>query len=147
MKLILTETIDRLGEAGELVNVADGYGRNYLLPQRKAVMASQGNMKMLEGRLKSLETADAKAQEEAAARAKEIEAESCTAVVQVGEEDRMFGSVTALNISDLLKKKGIDVDRRLIELNEPIKALGIYTVPVRLHPKVIAELKVWVVKE
>ena len=147
MKLILTETINRLGEAGELVNVADGYGRNYLLPQRKAVMATEGNLKMLQGRLKRMEAQDVKAQEDAAKVAKELEAISCTAVVQVGEEDRMFGSVTALNISELLKEKGYEVDRRIINLDEPIKALGIYTVPVQLHPKVEANVKVWVVKE
>ena len=147
MKIILTETINRLGEAGEQVNVADGYGRNYLLPQQKAVMATEGNLKMLQGRLNKMEAQDAKAQEVAAKIAKELEDISCTAVVQVGEEDRMFGSVTAQNISELLKEKGFEVDRRVINLNEPIKTLGIFTVPVQLHPKVEANVKVWVVKE
>lgn len=147
MKLILTESIIRVGDAGELVTVADGYGRNYLLPQRKAIMATPGNLKMLQGRLKRMEGHDLKLQEQASVLAKEMEAISCTAVVQVGDEDKMFGSVTAQNISDLLKEKGFDIDRRIIELDEPIKALGIYTVPVRLHANVAAEVKVWVVKE
>ncbi|SVB72428.1 uncharacterized protein METZ01_LOCUS225282, partial [marine metagenome] len=129
------------------VNVADGYGRNYLLPQQKAVMATEGNLKMLQGRLNSVEAQDTKAQEDAAKIAKELENISCTAVVQVGEEDRMFGSVTAQNISELLKEKGFEVDRRIINLDEPIKELGIYPVPVQLHPKVEAKVKVWVVKE
>ncbi len=147
MKIILTETINRLGEAGEMVNVADGYGRNYLLPQQKAIMATEGNLKMLQGRLNRMEAQDAKIQEDAAKVAKEMTDISCTAVVQVGEEDQMFGSVTAQNISELLKEKGFEVDRRIIILDEPIKALGIYTVPVQLHPKVEANVKVWVVKE
>ena len=147
MKIILTETINRLGEAGEQVNVADGYGRNYLLPQQKAVMATEGNLKILQGRLNRMEAQDTKAQEDAAKIAKELENISCTAVVQVGEEDRMFGSVTAQNISELLKEKGFEVDRRIINLDEPIKELGIYPVPVQLHPKVEAKVKVWVVKE
>ena len=147
MKIILTETINRLGEAGEMVNVADGYGRNYLLPQQKAIMATEGNLKMLQGRLNRMEAQDAKIQEDAAKVAKEMTDISCTAVVQVGEEDQMFGSVTAQNISELLKEKGFEVDRRIIKLDEPIKALGIYTVPVQLHPKVEANVKVWVVKE
>ncbi len=147
MKIILTETINRLGEAGEQVNVADGYGRNYLLPQQKAVMATEGNLKILQGRLNRMEAQDTKAQEDAAKVAKELENISCTAVVQVGEEDQMFGSVTAQNISELLKEKGFEVDRRIINLDEPIKELGIYPVPVQLHPKVEAKVKVWVVKE
>jgi len=147
VKIILTETINRLGEAGEMVNVADGYGRNYLLPQQKAIMATEGNLKMLQGRLNRMEAQDAKIQEDAAKVAKEMTDISCTAVVQVGEEDQMFGSVTAQNISELLKEKGFEVDRRIIILDEPIKALGIYTVPVQLHPKVEANVKVWVVKE
>lgn len=147
MKIILTETINRLGEAGDMVNVADGYGRNYLLPQQKAIMATEGNLKMLQGRLNRMEAQDAKIQEDAAKVAKEMTDISCTAVVQVGEEDQMFGSVTAQNISELLKEKGFEVDRRIINLDEPIKALGIYTVPVQLHPKVEANVKVWVVKE
>ena len=147
MKIILTETINRLGEAGEMVNVADGYGRNYLLPQQKAIMATEGNLKVLQGRLNRMEAQDAKIQEDAAKVAKEMADISCTAVVQVGEEDQMFGSVTAQNISELLKEKGFEIDRRIIKLDEPIKALGIYTVPVQLHPKVEANVKVWVVKE
>ncbi|MBM3265052.1 MAG: 50S ribosomal protein L9 [candidate division Zixibacteria bacterium] len=147
MKLILTESIDRLGEAGEVVNVADGYGRNYLLPLRKAIPATGGNLRMLERRLSHREARDARTQHQAENFARKLEEISCTAVVQVGEEDRMFGSVTAQNISEMLKEKGYEIDRRKILLDEPIKALGIYTVPVQVHPKVRAGVKVWVVKE
>lgn len=147
MKLILTESIDRLGQAGQVVNVADGYGRNYLLPLRKAVPASEGNVKMLERRLTHQQAKDSRTQNQAENLARVLEEISCTAVVQVGEDDRMFGSVTAQNISDMLKEKGHDIDRRKIVLDEPIKALGIYSVPVQLHTKVRANVKVWVIKE
>lgn len=147
MKLILTETVDNLGEAGEVVKVTDGYGRNYLLPQRKAILATSGHLKMLQGRLKQQVAKDSKTQQDAVAFAGQLESVSFTAVVQVGEEDRMFGSVTAQAIGDLLQEKGFDVDRRKILLEEPIKALGIYTVPIQIHPKVTANVKVWVVKE
>ncbi|MBI4551874.1 MAG: 50S ribosomal protein L9 [Candidatus Latescibacteria bacterium] len=147
MKVILTETIDRLGAAGEMVTVSDGYGRNFLLPNRKAVLATPGNLKVLQGRLKQQEAKDVKEQHRAEALAKQLETISCTAVVQVGEEDRMFGSVTAQTVVDLLKEQGFEVDRRKVLLDEPIKALGIYTIPIRLHPQVDAQIKLWVVKE
>jgi large subunit ribosomal protein L9 len=147
VKLILTESIDRLGEAGEVVNVSDGYGRNFLLPARKAIPATGGNLKMLRQRLEQKQTKDTRVEQQAAELAKQLEEVSCTAVVQVGEDDRMFGSVTTQNIADLLKEKGFDLDRRRIILEEPIKALGIYTVPVQLHPRVRANVKLWVVKE
>lgn len=147
MKLILTESIFRLGDLGEIVNVSDGYGRNYLLPQRKAVPATEGNLKMLQGRMKQQQAQDVKDQERAQEMAKVLEEVSLTAVVQVGEEDRMFGSVTPQTIGELLKEKGHDIDRRKIILDDPIKALGIYTVPIQLHSKVQANVKLWVVKE
>ena len=147
MKLILTETIDRLGETGEVVAVADGYGRNYLLPQRKAILATSGNLKMLKGRLKQQQAKDVRTQHDATGQAKQLESISCTAVVQVGEEDRMFGSVTAQMIGELLQEKGFDIDRRKIMLDEPIKALGIYTIPIQLHSEVEAQVKLWVIKE
>lgn len=147
MKLILTESINRLGDTGEVVNVSDGYGRNYLLPTRKAVLATQSNLKMLQGQLKQQQTQDVKDQEHAQQQAKILEEVSLTSVVKVGEDDRMFGSVTQQNIGELLKEKGHDIDRRKIILDEPIKALGIYTVPIQLHGKVQANVKLWVVKE
>lgn len=147
MKVILTEKIDRLGDVGGVVTVADGYGRNFLLPNNKAVLATPGNLKILQGRMKQEQSKDAKEQQKAETFAKRLGAVSCTAVVQVGEEDRMFGSVTAQTIVDLLKEQGFEVDRRKVLLDEPIKALGIYTVPIRLHSQVEANIKLWVVKE
>jgi large subunit ribosomal protein L9 len=147
VKLILTESIHHLGDVGEVVNVSNGFGRNYLLPTRKAVLATQGNLKNLQGRLKQQQTQDVKDQERAQQQVNVLEEVSLTAVVQVGEDNRMFGSVTSQAIGELLKEKGHDIDRRKIILDEPIKALGIYTVPIQLHAKVHANVKLWVVKE
>ncbi len=147
MKLILTESVQNLGNIGEIVDVSNGYGRNYLMLTKKAVPATPANLKMLQGKLKQQLALEAKTMEQASELAKLLEEVSLTAVVQVGEEDRMFGSVTQQHIADLLKEKGYDIDRRKIHLDEPIKALGIYTVPIALHARVEAAVKLWVVKE
>lgn len=147
MKLILTESVQNVGNIGEIVDVSDGYGRNYLMLGKKAVPATPGNLKMLQGKLKRQMALEARTMEQASELAKLLEEVSLTAVVQVGEEDRMFGSVTQQHIADLLKEKGYDIDRRKIQLDEPIKALGIYTVPIALHARVEAAVKLWVVKE
>lgn len=147
MKLILTESVQNVGNIGEVVDVSNGYGRNYLMLTKKAVPATPGNLKMLQGKLKRQLAQEAKTMEQASELAKLLEEVSLTAVVQVGEEDRMFGSVTQQHIADLLKEKGYDIDRRKIHLDEPIKALGIYTVPIALHARVEAAVKLWVVKE
>jgi large subunit ribosomal protein L9 len=147
VKLILTESVRNLGNIGEIVEVSNGYGRNFLMLSKKAVPATPGNMKMLQGKMKRQLAQEAKTQEQASELAGIMEEVSLTAVVQVGEEDRMFGSVTQQNIADLLKEKGYEIDRRKIILNEPIKALGIYTIPIALHAHVEANVKLWVVKE
>ncbi len=147
MKLILTESVRNLGNIGEIVEVSNGYGRNFLMLSKKAVPATPGNMKMLQGKMKRQLAQEAKTKEQASELAGIMEEVSLTAVVQVGEEDRMFGSVTQQNIADLLKEKGYEIDRRKIILNEPIKALGIYTIPIALHAHVEANVKLWVVKE
>ena len=147
MKLILTESVQNLGNIGEIVDVSNGYGRNYLMLTKKAVPETPANLKMLQGKLKQQLALEAKTMEQASELAKLLEEVSLTAVVQVGEEDRMFGSVTQQHIADLLKEKGYDIDRRKIHLDEPIKALGIYTVPIALHARVEAAVKLWVVKE
>ncbi len=147
MKLILTESVQNLGNIGEIVEVSNGYGRNYLMLSKKAVPATPGNLKMLQGKMKRQLAQEAKTQEQASELAAIMEEVSLTAVVQVGEEDRMFGSVTQQNIADLLKEKGYYIDRRKINMDEPIKALGIYTIPIALHAQVEANVKLWVVKE
>ena len=147
MKLILTESVRDLGNIGEIVDVSNGYGRNYLMLTKKAIPATPGNLKMLQGKLKRQLALEARTVEQASELAGTLEEVSLTAVVQVGEEDRMFGSVTQQYIADLLKEKGYDIDRRKIRIDEPIKALGIYTIPIALHARVEANVKLWVVKE
>ena len=147
MKIILTETLDNLGDAGFVVEVKDGYARNYLIPRSLALVASKGNMKVYEELKRQKEARDNRARREAVALSKKLEKASCTIPVAVGKEDRIFGSVTAQHVSEHLVEQGFEIDRRLIELEEPIRALGVYDVSIRLHADVTATVKVWVVKE
>ena len=147
MKVILRQNTEGLGQIGEVVDVKDGFARNFLIPRKLAYVALAGNIKALEEEKKTL--SKKREQELAAAEtlAAELEKVSVTIPVQVGEEDRIFGSVTTQMISDALKEKGNEIDKRKIEIDEPIKALGIYSVSIKLHPSVSAKIKVWVVRE
>ena len=147
MKVILLKDIESLGSAGEVVEVKNGYGRNFLIPRNEALIASTANMAQFESRRRQQETLAARDRRAAGALAKKLEAESITAQVKVGEEDRLFGSVTAQHIAELLEEKGYEVDRRAIHLEDPIRELGVYNVEVRLHPEVATAVKLWVVKE
>ncbi len=147
MKVILLKDIESLGSAGEVVEVKNGYGRNFLIPRNEALVASAANMAQFESRRKQQESLAERDRRAAAALAKKLEAESLTVQVKVGEEDRLFGSVTAQHIAELLDKKGYEVDRRAIHLEDPIRELGVYNIEVRLHPEVATAIKLWVVKE
>ena len=147
MKVILLKDIETLGSAGEVVEVKNGYGRNFLIPRNEALVASAANMAQFESRRKQQETLAERDRRTAEALAKKLEAESITAQVKVGEEDRLFGSVTAQNIAELLDEKGYEIDRRTIHLEDPIRELGVYNIEVRLHSEVTAAVKLWVVKE
>ena len=147
MKVILLKDIETLGSAGEVVEVKNGYGRNFLIPRNEALVATAANMAQFESRRKQQETLSERDRRAAEALAKKLEAESITAQVKVGEEDRLFGSVTAQNIAELLDEKGYEIDRRAIQLEDPIRELGVYSVEVRLHPEVATAVKLWVVKE
>ena len=147
MKVILLKDIETLGSAGEVVEVKNGYGRNFLIPRNEALVASAANMAQFESRRKQQETLAERDRRAAEALAKKLEAESITAQVKVGEEDRLFGSVTAQNVAELLDERGYEVDRRAIHLEDPIRELGVYNIEVRLHPEVTAAVKLWVVKE
>ena len=147
MKVILLKDIETLGSAGEVVEVKNGYGRNFLIPRNEALVATAANMAQFESRRKQQETLSERDRRAAEALAKKLEAESITAQVKVGEEDRLFGSVTAQNIAELLDEKGYEIDRRAIQLEDPIRELGVYNVEVRLHPEVVTAVKLWVVKE
>lgn len=147
MKIILTEALDNLGQAGSVVDVRDGYARNYLIPRKLALVASKGNMKVYEELKRQKEARDNRAEREAVALSKKLEKASCTIAVAVGKEDQIFGSVTAQHVSEHLAEQGFEIDRRWVELEEPIRALGVYDVSIRLHAEVSTTVKVWVVKE
>ena len=147
MKVILLKDIETLGSAGEVVEVKNGYGRNFLIPRNEALVATAANMAQFESLRKQQETLAERDRRAAEGLAKKLEAESITAQVKVGEEDRLFGSVTAQNVAELLDEKGYEVDRRAIHLEDPIRELGVYNIEVRLHSEVTAAVKLWVVKE
>jgi large subunit ribosomal protein L9 len=147
MKLILRQDIDKLGKRGEVVKVAPGYGRNFLVPKGFAYHYTPGNTKKVEVERKILSLHQAREKAEAEDLAAKISQISTTIVRKVGEGETLYGSVNNADIADALEKEGFSLDKRKILLEEPIKTLGIYTVPVKLHPEVTAELKVWVVKE
>ncbi len=147
MEIILRQDYEQLGKTGEIVTVKDGFARNYLIPKGIAYVATKNNKKRLENELKMQNWRKEKEKRAAEEMAKKLETVSCTIPVQVGEEDKLFGSVTSQNIADALAALGYEVDKRKILLEEPIKSLGIYSVPIKLHPDVTATVKVWVVKE
>jgi large subunit ribosomal protein L9 len=145
MQIILTQDVPNLGKAGELVTVRPGYGRNYLLPRGFAVSASATNKQQLEHDRAQIEKRVAKERATAGALAERLNGMTLQFERLVGEDEKLFGSVTNRDIGDQLKKAGLDVDHRWIELDQPVKALGKYEVNVRLQAGVIAVLKFWVV--
>jgi large subunit ribosomal protein L9 len=147
MKVILRRDHENLGKMGDQVNVKNGYARNYLFPRNIAIEASPKALNILEEEKKLLKKREAKTKREAEAAAKQMENVSITATVTVGEEDKVFGSVTSQQISDLLKEKGFDIDKKKVVLDDPIKALGVYDIAVKLHAEVETKIRLWVVKE
>jgi large subunit ribosomal protein L9 len=147
MKLLLRQDYEPLGVAGDVVNVKPGFARNFLIPKGFAMLATDKNVKRYENDQKQLHWLQEKEKRQSEELAKTLENVSCTITVQVGEEDKMFGSVTSQNITEALEAQGYTVDKRKIILEEPIKSLGIYSVPIKLHTDVEAKVKVWVVKE
>jgi large subunit ribosomal protein L9 len=145
MQVILSEEIPSLGRTGEVVTVKNGYGRNYLIPRGMAVLATPRNVKRLDHEKRVIEKRDEKRQLDAQATKSKLEAVSLTIAKHTGEEDKLFGSVTTRDIADALKEEGFEIDKRVIQLEQPIKALGVYTVPLRLGHEITAALKLWVV--
>ncbi|RPH97635.1 MAG: 50S ribosomal protein L9 [Calditrichaeota bacterium] len=147
MKVILKKDVEKLGKAGEIVQTKRGFARNYLIPQGFAVEASTSNMKVYDNEKAVLQRRQEKEISAAQLLAEQLNKLSITAAVQVGEEDRVFGAVTNQNIAELLAEKGFEIDRKKIILDEPIKALGVFDIPVKLHSEVEAKVKLWVVRE
>ena len=144
MKVILLEQVEKLGGPGDQVEVADGYARNFLIPKRKAVAATPAHVKSLDHLLRQNKGQEDRLRHAAGAMAARIAEASCVIKRQAGEHEKLFGSVTNQDIAAALGARGVDVDRRKILLQEPIKVLGSYTIPIRLHPEVVAELRLTV---
>ena len=147
MKLILREDVSNLGKSGELVTVKEGYGRNFLLPRKLAVLASSNNVRQLEHEQAAIAARQAKLKASATELSKKLEAVTVTLKRKVGEQDKLFGSVTTLDIAEGLAAAGVPVDRRILKLAEPIKTLGKYEVDAALHRDVVAKVKVEVLAE
>lgn len=147
MEVILQEDVHSLGKSGEIVKVSAGYARNYLIPRGLAMLATTRNVKVLEHQRRMVTQKIQKQEKKAQATKGSLEALSLTIRKKAGEQDKLFGAVTAMDIEEAIAKEGYAVDRRRIDLKEPIKSLGVYVVPVKLHPEVIAQVKVWVVNE
>ena len=144
MKVILLEQVEKLGSPGDQVEVADGYARNFLIPKRKAVAATPAHVKSLDHLLRQNKGRKDRFRQAAESMAARIAEASCVIKRQAGEHEKLFGSVTNQDIAAALGARGLDVDRRKILLQEPIKVLGSYTIPIRLHPEVVAELRLTV---
>jgi large subunit ribosomal protein L9 len=149
VKVILREDVPKLGDAGEIVSVKAGYARNFLLPQDLAYEATEASVRRLEQERERAEQRARRDYLEARRQASRLEDLALTFHARAGEESKLFGSITTADIADRLKEQGLDfeVDRRQIDLDEPLKSLGVFNVPIRLHPEVRPEIKVWVIKE
>jgi len=147
MEVILRQAVEKLGHTGDVVNVSNGYARNYLLPRGVAYVATEGNKRRIEQERQRLEAAEESRRAGARDLADKLEQVSLTFSARVGEEGKLFGSVTSADIAAQLAAQGLAVEKRQIDLHEPIKALGVYRVPVRLHADVHPEIKVWVIKQ
>ena len=147
MKIVLREDVEKLGERGQVVNVSAGYARNFLFPKSLAFEATAGNMRQIELRKKVWVVREAKEAEDATKLAARIAEIKVVIAKKVGENDALYGSVTSQEIADLLKAKGVEVDRRKIQLHEPIRTLGTFGVPIKIHRQVVAQVSVEVVRE
>jgi large subunit ribosomal protein L9 len=145
-EVILRESVANLGHPGDIVDVSAGYARNYLVPRGVAYLATTGNKKRIAQEKARLEAADAARVAAAQGIAATLEAVSLTFSARVGEEGKLFGSVTSADIVEQLKAQGLDIEKRMIDLQEPIRTLGVYKVGIRLHADVRPEIKVWVIK-
>jgi large subunit ribosomal protein L9 len=147
VEVILRQAVEKLGNPGDIVSVSNGYARNFLLPRGVAFEATEGNKKRIAQEKARLEAAESERRESAQDFAKVLEEVSITFAARVGEEGKLFGSVTAADIAQQLEAQGHHVEKRQIDLHEPIKALGVYRVPIKLHADVKPEIKVWVIKQ
>ncbi len=147
MKIILLDKVDKLGNKGDIVEVADGYARNYLIPKKLAVAATPSNLKAWEAEQRLLKSKEEKAKAKAEKIARRINKTTVTIKVKVGEEGKLFGAVSSIDILNALRGKGIEVEKGMIRLEEALRQTGTFKVPIKLHPEVEASLKVVVAPE
>ena len=145
MQIILREHVDNLGRRGEIIEVANGYARNYLIPQKLALLVTDNSRRQIEREREAAEIRDAEERQVAEALAQQILLVDCVVSRKVGEQDVLYGSVTTADVAECLKE--FNIDKRKIQLSEPIKKLGEFTVPVKIHRDVTAEVKLKVVKD
>ena len=146
MEDILRQAVESLGKPGDVVKVSNGYARNYLLPHGVAFEATPGNLKRIQQERERLEAAENERREAAQAQATKLEQVQLTFSARVGDEGKLFGSVTSADVAQQLEAQGFHIEKRQIDLHEPIKALGVYRIPIRLHADVKPEIRVWVIK-
>lgn len=147
MKVILLKDVEKLGNLGDEIVVKDGFAANFLIPQQFAVEATKGNLQIIGQKKKEKARREKQIKDDAQVLAKKIASLACTISVEVGEGDKMFGAVTSEMIAESLKAEGIEVEKRKIELEEPIRALGTHNVEIKIHPEIKAQAKIRVVKK
>jgi large subunit ribosomal protein L9 len=147
MKVILRKDVDKLGVIGDVVDVADGFARNFLVPKGMAYQATKGGLRQVEEEKKLLAKQAVKTEEMAQEKAQNLSEISLTFMVKATEDDQLYGSVTESDIADKLVEKGFEIDKKMIIIEEPIKSLGVFTIDVKLHPEVVGQVKVWIVRE
>ena len=147
MEVILKKSVEGLGVPGDVLKVADGYARNYLLPMQLAVHATERNRRYLEHQKRVINQQESKDKEQAREIASQITGVTCTLKRRAGENDRLFGSVTSMDVAEALRAEGFELERRFLDLAEPIRELGVFMVPVKLHTDVVVELRVVVERE
>jgi len=147
MKVILLQDIEKLGKEGEIVKIKDGYGRNYLIPRKLAISSSAQALKIVELKKKRRILEEEKSKSATKSISEKISSLSCTISVESGLEDKIFGTVTPEMIRNALMQEGLNIDKKHILIEEQIKKLGVYQVKIKLHPEVIASLRIWVVKK
>jgi large subunit ribosomal protein L9 len=147
MQLILKKNVEKLGKAGDVITVKRGFARNFLFPKNLALAASPANLKIVEKEKAKEALLLEKDRQKAQDLSKKIGSTSCTISVQSGEDGKLYGSVTTQDIAQAYKSEGIDIDKRKIELAEPIKEVGVFKIEIKLHPEVIAQGKVWIVNK
>ncbi len=147
MRIILRESVKGLGETGEIKEVKKGYANNYLFPRKLAYPATEKYLKIIENEKRAKEKEKERKEKELNELKEKLNNVSCTIAMKVGEDEKLFGSVTSQHIVEKLKEQGINIDKKSIILEEPIKKLGVYHIPVKLAPEITAEVKVWIIKE